>query len=84
MINAEQTIEDSSNLSENWKPMETAHRDGRYILALYTNNLFLEPVVVYYNGDDGIYPWSSYGTAFPESRLVAWDEMPKMYANDNF
>lgn len=66
-----------------WQDMKDAHRDGRYILALYDNNLFYEPVVVWWNGDDGIYSWSSKDNAFPESRLVKWHEMPKMYEQDS-
>lgn len=71
-------------MKDNWQKMEDAPRDGRYIIALYSNNLFLEPIVVYWNGDvDGIYPWSSRENAYPESRLRAWHEMPKIYETED-
>ncbi len=58
-----------------WLPMDTAPRDGREVLARRHNGVSFEHCVVWWDGD-GIYPWASNGTAYPERRLDEWHNIP--------
>ena len=64
-----------------WQPMKTAPKDGTKIAALYTNNLYYEPVIVWWDSDGGPYPWLARDTSYAEGRIVAWYPIPPVSAD---
>lgn len=55
--------------------MSTAPKD-RQILVRRHNDVMYEFHVVWWNGDDPIYPWSNGDNAYPTERLDNWHEIP--------
>jgi hypothetical protein len=58
-----------------WQDMDTVPKDGRWIAALYTNNMFDEVVAVRWNADQH-YPWEARDNAYAEGRIVGWYPIP--------
>lgn len=59
-----------------WRPMKSAPKDGREILARRHNDICHEFCLVWWDPDsDKIYPWRSDHTAYPEGRLDEWTDI---------
>lgn len=58
-----------------WQPMETAPKD-REILVRRHNDVAYEHFVVWWHDYGDGYPWISCCTAYPESRLDGWCDIP--------
>lgn len=60
-----------------WQHMETAPKDGTYILVCRNNGCAWEYVAVWYFRLDKTYPWISADNAYPEGRLDYWMPIPE-------
>ena len=61
-----------------WREMDSAPRDGAWILGLIDlNNDSYEYAVVWWT-DDPDYPWATDGNARTEDRLAYWQPLPPM------
>jgi len=68
----------SDATSRDWRPIESAPRDGTWIAALYSNNLYYEPVIVHWDDDAGPYSWVGRENAYSEGRISLWAPIPPL------
>jgi len=59
-----------------WQPIETAPRDGTYVLGCYDNGRGWEYRVVCWTGWQP-YPWSEAETEWAEDRVNYWKPLPE-------